>query len=335
MPDSLFHRKSKPHSLKELAALIGAEVSPAQENFMVEDIGPLGNADSKHITFFHRKEFENLLKKTKAGVCIIHPEFANQLPASTIPLVSSDPHASFAKIAQAFYPEVHRVPLINKTAKNTKIHKTVEIGPDVSIGDGVEIGEHTIIGASVFIGPGVKIGSYCQIYDHVTLTHTILGDYAQIHSGARLGLPGFGFAVHEGKMVDIPQLGRVIIHDHVRIGANTTIDRGALEDTVIGSWCRIDNLVQIAHNVTLGVGCIIVSQVGIAGSTVIGDHTILAGQVGVKDHLKIGKGVKVAAQSGLAKDVEDGAVMGGSPAIPIKDWHRQIVAVSRLIKKKD
>lgn len=335
MADSRFYSKSGPYSLKDLASLIGVTVTSSQEKIMLEDLASLDKATSRDIVFFNRKEFLNILKKTEAGACIVTQEFLDHVPDSVIPLVTKDPQVSFAKISQAFYPEAHHVSLFRENPKNTKIHDTVQIGPNVHMGDGVEIGAHTKIGAGVSIGAGVKIGKGCQIYDQVTITHTIIGDYAEIHSGARIGQPGFGFAIDQGKMMDIPQLGRVIIQDHVRIGANTVIDRGALQDTVIGSWCRIDNLVQIAHNVTLGTGCIIVSQVGIAGSVEVGDYSILAGQVGVKDHLKIGKGVKVAAQSGLSKDLEDGAVVGGYPAVPIQDWHRQTIALSRLIKRKD
>jgi UDP-3-O-[3-hydroxymyristoyl] glucosamine N-acyltransferase len=335
MADSRFYSKLRSYSLKELADLVGATVPHSQESLVVEDLSSLEKATSKDIAFINRKEFLGLLTETKAGVCIVTQEFLDQVPLCSIPLVTKDPQVAFARIAQSFYPEAHHAGPLGETPQHAAIHDTVQVGPNTHIGEGVEIGAHTKIGAGVTIGSGVKIGNYCQIYDQVTITHTILGDYAEIHSGARIGQPGFGFAVDQGKMIDIPQLGRVIIHDHVRIGANTAIDRGAMQDTVIGPWCRIDNLVQIAHNVTLGAGCIIVAQVGIAGSTEIGDYSILAGQVGVKDHLKIGKGVKVAAQSGLGKDLEDGAVVGGCPAIPIQDWHRQTIALSRLIKRKD
>jgi UDP-3-O-[3-hydroxymyristoyl] glucosamine N-acyltransferase len=334
MADSRFYSKLRPYSLKELASLVEATVISSQENIMLEDLASLDKATQKDVVFFNRKEFLHLLKKTEAGVCLVTQEFLGHVPGSTIPLVTKDPQVSFAKIAQAFYPEAHHASTFRRNPSRTEIHDTVKIGPNAHIGDGVEIGAHTKIGSCVSIGAGVKIGSHCQIYDQVTITHTIMGDYAEIHSGARIGQPGFGFAFDQGKMMDIPQLGRVIIQDHVRIGANTVIDRGALQDTAIGSWCRIDNLVQIAHNVILGTGCIIVSQVGIAGSVEVGDYSILAGQVGVKDHLKIGKGVKVAAQSGLSKDLEDGAVVGGCPAVPIQDWHRQTIALSRLIKRK-
>ncbi len=335
MVDSRFYSKLRPHSVEELANLIGAAVAQDQKTIMVEDLSALDKATPKDIVFLNRKEFLPLLKTTQARACVITQEFMDQTPPSVISLVVKDPQVAFAKIAQIFYPEAHHAPVFTGNPKNAKIHETAIVGQNVSMGDGVEIGAHTKIGAGVSIGAGVKIGSHCQIYDQVTITHAMLGDYIEIHSGARIGQPGFGFAVEQGKMLDIPQLGRVIIHDHVRIGANTSIDRGAMQDTVVGPWCRIDNLVQIAHNVTLGTGCIIVSQVGIAGSTEIGDYSILAGQVGVKDHLKIGKGVKVAAQSGIGKDLEDGAVVGGYPAVPIQDWHRQTIALSRLIKRKD
>jgi UDP-3-O-[3-hydroxymyristoyl] glucosamine N-acyltransferase len=202
------------------------------------------------------------------------------------------------------------------------------------VGANTEIGEGTWLGPGVVIGEGVVVGRDCRIHANVTLSHCIVGARVTVFPGARIGQDGFGFAPDPRGHVTVPQLGRVLIHDDVRIGANTTIDRGAGPDTVIGAGCRIDNLVQIGHNVVLGRGCIVVAQAGIAGSTRLGDFVVLGGQAGLTGHLTIGAGAQVAAQAGVMDDVPPGAIYGGSPAIPARDWHRQTVAVRKLVKKE-
>ena len=172
-----------------------------------------------------------------------------------------------------------------------------------------------------------------MLESHVTITNTIAGDRLYVKPGARIGQPGFGFHMDERGHFDIPQIGCVRIGNDVQIGANTTIDRGSQHDTIIGNFCRIDNLAQIAHNVELGDGCVIVSQVGIAGSTKLGKFVIAGGQVGIAGHLNIGDGVKIAAQSGIMRDVAPGETISGSPAVPIREWHRQTIAIQRLTKK--
>ena len=190
------------------------------------------------------------------------------------------------------------------------------------------------IGAGSHIGKGVILGNHCYIHPQNSITHAILGNHVTIHSGARIGQDGFGFATSKtGQHITVPQLGRVLIGDHVNIGANVCIDRGSTTDTIIGDGCRIDNLVQIAHNVQMGKGCIIVSQVGISGSTKLGDFVVLGGQVGMAGHLNIGDQAQVTAKSGVMTDIPAGTTHGGIPSMPVKDWHRQTIALRKLIKK--
>ncbi len=211
-----------------------------------------------------------------------------------------------------------------------KENKFLEISEHAIVDNSAEIGDRSIIHSGAFIGAGVKIGKNCVIHPNASITHAIIGDNVIIHHGASIGQDGFGYAFHNGKYHKIPQLGRVIIENDVEIGANTCIDRGAGPDTVIGEGTKIDNLVQIAHNVKIGKHCIIVAQVGISGSTEIGDHSVLGGQVGIVGHLKIGKGVQVAAQSGVFRDLKDKEIVGGSPCVPLRQHHKQTIMLNKL-----
>jgi UDP-3-O-[3-hydroxymyristoyl] glucosamine N-acyltransferase len=212
----------------------------------------------------------------------------------------------------------------------------VMLGTGVVIGAGAEIGNHVRIGANTVIGPGVTIGHDCEIGSNASISHAYIGDRVLILPGAQIGQPGFGFASSEAGHVKIPQLGRVIIQDDVEIGAASAIDRGAIGDTVIGEGSKLDNLVQIGHNVQIGRHCVLVSQVGIGGSSVVEDFSVLGGQVGISDHVHIGAGARLAARTAAVsgQDIPGGQDSGGVPAKPIREWLREIHAVSNLVRRR-
>jgi len=207
-----------------------------------------------------------------------------------------------------------------------------QVDPGAVISSGARLGNGCRIRANAVVGKNVEIGDECDIGACASLSHCLVGNRVILHPGVRIGQDGYGFAMSAEGHEKVPQLGRVVIEDDVEIGANTSIDRGAGPDTLIGAGCKIDNLVQIGHNVRLGPGCIVVAQVGISGSTEIGDFTVLAGQVGVTGHIKIGAGVTVAAKAGVTHDIPAGATVGGNPARPVREWRRSVAAVVRLGK---
>lgn len=321
MADPAFFHKTEPKTLQQIADLAGCEISSTSKaNYIVEDVASLDKAGPKDISFLDNVKYKQQFTQTQAGAVIVAHDLKDLAPDECHVLLSSNPYKSYALTAQSFYP-------IEKP-DDTRINPAAIVDPSAQIGKG------SIIEAGAVIGPGVRIGVGCKIGANAVISHAIIGDYVNIYRGAMIGQDGFGFAIDPAGFVKVPQLGRVIIEDHVEIGANTTIDRGAGPDTIIGQGTWIDNLVQIGHNVQIGRGCVIVSQVGISGSTKIGDFVMIGGQVGIAGHLHIGSGVKIAAQSGVMRDIPTGEEHMGSPAIPIKQQMRQIATLNKLAKKK-
>lgn len=338
MVDSRFFANHGPFTAASLAAVTGTVLPKSSDGEkLLADVAPLDRATASDISFFDNVKYIESFAASQAGACFVRAKYAAQAPAGMILLLTEDPYRCYALAAQQFYPTPSPLAGISPAAH---IHPTATLGDGVAIGAGVVIGAHasigarTVIAANAVIGDGVVIGEDCSIGATSTLTHCILGTRVLIHRGVHIGQDGFGFAMGRDGHVKVPQLGRVLIGDDVEIGAGTTIDRGTGPDTMIGDGTKIDNLVQIGHNVHIGKRAVIVAQVGISGSTRIGDGVVIGGQAGIAGHLKIGAGAKIAAKSGVMNDIPAGASYGGAPAIPVLEWHRQTVAISRLTKPK-
>jgi len=336
MADTRFFEKKEAITLGKLAALCECELGPgANPDMVIEDVKSIEEAGSSDLTWAFIASVRDALQKTKAGACITSEKFASCVPETTAVLLSKDPHRSYGLAAQYFYPVTIKEGIsprafVDETAK---IGKGCRIDAGAVVGANAEIGDGSWIQAGAVVGEGVKLGMSCIIGSNATVTHCLAGHKVYIYPGAMVGQDGFGFAMSEKGPTKVPQLGRVVIGDDVEIGSNTTVDRGAMGDTEIGSGTRIDNLVQIAHNVKLGRCCIVVAQVGIAGSTELGDFVVAGGQVGIAGHLKVGSGARLGAQSGIMKDVEAGAVMMGSPALPHMDFMRQNVILQKVVSE--
>lgn len=338
MPDPRFFPAAGPLRLDEITALTGAHAQGNGADSVFTAVAPLESAGPQDISFFDNILYKDQFTKTKAGACFVRPSFAALAPAGTIALVTDTPYKAYALTAQKLFPapapvgQIHAGAFVHPSAK---LGAGVDVGPGAVIEAHAEIGDGTFIGPHAVIGGGVVIGAHCHIGAHASISHSLIGHDVRIYPGVRIGQDGFGFAIDPSGYVKVPQLGRVIIGNHVEIGANSTVDRGAGPDTVIGDGTWIDNLVQIGHNVKIGRGCVIVAQAGISGSTVLDDYVMLGGQVGLAGHLKIGKGARIAGQSGVMRDVEARAEMMGSPAMPMKSFLRQVAFLKRLVNKTE
>ena len=335
MPDRRFFIASPPVSLAQMAALTGASLADGiVGEALVAQVAPLGSAGGDAVTFLGDRRYSKLLSQTKAMACFVSAQFANEVPKGCVALVTPRPQAAFALAANLLVqPRLHdHTSAIHPDAE---LEDGVILSPGVVVGSGAQIGSGTVIGANATIGPGVAIGRGCQISANVTIGFALIGDGVRVLAGARIGEAGFGVAGAATGAIDVPQLGRVIIQDGVTIGAGTCIDRGAFDDTVIGENTKIDNLVQIAHNVSIGRNCMIAAQTGISGSVTVGDGVAFGGQVGVADHIKIGKGAQLAGSAGVMKDIPEGETWGGFPARPIRRWLRETAMIGQLIKRSD
>jgi UDP-3-O-[3-hydroxymyristoyl] glucosamine N-acyltransferase len=338
MADPRFFTSGGPLSLKVLAERTGAQLSGnADPERLMRDVASLETAGEHDVTFLENLKYLPVFAATRAGAAFVQPAYAERAPKGLALLLTSTPYKAFALTAQAFYPEPEAEPGIHPSAI---IHPTARVGegaaiaPYVVIEPCAEIGRRCRIGAGSVIGAACRLGDDVRIGHHVSVSHAIIGSRVTLFPGVRIGQDGFGFAPDPRGVVKVPQLGRVIIGDDVEIGANSTVDRGAGPDTVIGAGTMIDNLVQIGHNVQIGRGCVLVAQVGISGSTKLGDGVMIGGQGGLAGHLVIGNGARIGAKSGIMTDVPAGATMAGNPAWPSHEFFRQMAILRRLTRPK-
>ena len=300
----------------------------------VSGVGPLDRASSNDVSFAAQARYAPLFRDTHAGVVLVTPDLAETPSNAPSRIVVANPHDALLSLLPKFYPERTREPGIRPTVRigrGARIGKEIAldefavIGANASIGDGVWIGAHSVI------GDGVTIGKDSQIFPNVTIySGTSLGERVRAHSGSVLGSDGFGYVSRKSEHAKIPHVGRCVIGNDVEIGANTTIDRGSIDDTLIGDGTKIDNLVQIGHNVKIGRLCLIMAQAGIAGSTRIGDGCVLGGQAGISGHISIGDGARIAAQAGVFGDVPAGESWSGYPARPHRESLRASGALFKL-----
>jgi UDP-3-O-[3-hydroxymyristoyl] glucosamine N-acyltransferase len=343
MAEPVFFPVPTPLTIAEIADLTGARLSAdANIDRCIHGAAALAAAGPGDITFFENVRFAAELERTRAGACFCTTRDAALVPATTVPLKIDWPHRAFAEVAAHLYPTFARpAPLFGEPGVSGAAHvhndAMVEAGATVEagavVGPGAEIGRDALIAVGGTIGPGVRIGRNTYIGPRAVVTHALVGDRVVVHAGACIGQDGFGFIPGEQRHTKIVQIGRVIIQDDVEVGANTTIDRGSNRDTVIGEGTKIDNLVQIGHNVVIGRNCLIAGHVGISGSVTIGDSCMLGGKVGVKDNVTIGRGVILAAGSAAATDVPDGSRWGGIPARPLKQWLREVSMLRRMTQR--
>jgi UDP-3-O-[3-hydroxymyristoyl] glucosamine N-acyltransferase len=341
MADPVFFPIAARPTLREVAALAGiTDLDNSVADRPVEGVAPLETAGFGDLAYMDNAKYAEAAARTNAGACLVSARFAARLPATTVALVTPEPYRAYARVLALLFPSALRPASIVAgvgISPTTFIHPTARLEPGITVDPGavigprVEIGAGTIIGPNAVIGPDVRIGREGAVGAGATIQCALIGNRVIIHPGVRIGQDGFGFAMGPRGHLKVPQIGRVIIQDDVEIGANTTIDRGASRDTVIGEGTKIDNLVQIGHNVVIGRHCVIVSQVGIAGSCTIEDFAALGGQVGLAGHLTIGMGAQVGAQSGVAGDVPAGARYGGTPAQPALAWAREVALLKTMV----
>lgn len=340
MTQRTFFKRPSPVTLADLAALTGAQLADqSRADKVIAGAASLDRAGPGHLTFCENKKYAAQLEQTHAGACLVNERLEGSVPPHVAVLRVAEPYKAFVTAMRALYPDTLRpaswfgnsgVATAAVVHPSAYLEDDVVVDPLAVIGPDVEIGSGTVIGSGAVIGAGVRIGRDCNIGPNASVLCALIGNEVIIHPGCRIGQDGFGYLMGAKGHLKVPQAGRVIIQNGVEIGAGCTIDRGALNDTVVGEGSKIDNLVQIGHNVTIGRNCIVVSQSGIAGSTTLGEGVILGARVGISDHATIGDGAQIAARSSVVGDVPPGARWGGSPAKPIKQFFRELFEVERL-----
>lgn len=316
--------------LEKIVELVGGKLK-GDGSLEISGIRGIEQAGEGHITFLNKKTFLNILNQSQASAVLVKEE----VDSSVSQVIVASPELAFARLLRVFHPEPQPEPGIHDRAvvgKNVKLGEQVTLSAGVFIGDDVEIADHVHLYPGVVVGDRCRIGSHTVLFPNVTLyRETELGSNVILHAGVVIGADGFGYTLDErGAHYKINQIGRVVIEDHVEIGANSCVDRAAMGTTLIKQGTKIDNLVQVAHNCTVGEHSILVAQVGLAGSCTLGHHVVLAGQVGVADHVTLGDQVTLTAQSGTFRNIENNKVYGGHPAIPLGEWKKYVTVLPKL-----
>jgi UDP-3-O-[3-hydroxymyristoyl] glucosamine N-acyltransferase len=335
------HFFERPNGLtaQEIAALTGAVVRGDAAARRISGIAPLDRASPGDLSFMQGPKYAAQFAATRAGICLTTEKFAAGAPPHVAVLVTPAPYRAFVAVAQKLYPGALRPSSLFEASgispsalvhPAARLESGITIDPAAVIGPRAEIGAGTVIAPGAVIGPDVRIGRDCVIGASATIVHALIGDRVIIHAGTRIGQDGFGYLPGAGGHGKIPQVRRVIIQDGVEIGANATIDRGAIRDTVIGEGTKIDNLVQIAHNVEIGRHCVLAAHTGISGSCTIGDYVMMGGRVGLADNITVGSGAMIGAAAGVMTDIPAGERWVGVPAMPMKEFFKGVAAVRKL-----
>ena len=336
MPDSRFFETSGPLELATLARISGATLqafgSPTR---LIGRAGELLDADETCVTFLTGRRYLDQACQTKAGACFVESANVGALSTACAALVTPSPLAAFAAAADYLHKPRRHQAAVGPIHPTARLEDGVVLAANVVLGQDVTIGRGTYVSPGAVIGPGVCLGRDGYVGSNVTIGFALIGDRVRIHAGAIIGEPGFGATAGRDGLVDVPQLGRVIIQDGVTIGSGACIDRGAIGDTTIGENSKIDNMVQIGHNVVIGRNCVLAAHTGISGSVVIGDGCQLGGRAGVADHINIGAGARIAAAAGVMRSVPAGESWGGYPAKPVKRWLRETALVAQLVRRRN
>jgi UDP-3-O-[3-hydroxymyristoyl] glucosamine N-acyltransferase len=343
MTEPKFFKARQGLTIEEIVALTGATLKAgARADALIRNVAPLDRAGPSDISFLDKGLFADAAAKTRAGACLVSARLLARVPEHLVTLQVRDPFRAYVTVSRALFPDALRPSSLFEAqgvSPGVSIHPTarleegVTVDPGAVIGPRAEIGAGSVIGPNAVIGPEVRIGRNCNIGPQCSLTHALLGDRVIVHAGCQIGQDGFGYSMAPTGHVKIPQVGRVIIQDDVEIGAGTTIDRGAIRDTVIGEGTKIDNLCQIGHNCTIGRHCVIVAHAAIGGTVTLHDYVALGGRVTIAPQTVIGEGAQLAAMSGLHGTIPAGARWAGVPAQPAKQWMRQLFMLERLGKR--